>query len=66
MDRREFSKNSVMLGLGVAAGLTNHVQAKSETEDEDYYTEPVKKLPIRRFDVVVAGGGATGRQDHAH
>lgn len=60
MDRREFSRNSVLLGLGAAAGLTHHVQAQSETEDGDYYAEPVKKLPIRRVDAVIAGGGTAG------
>ena len=60
MDRREFSKNSVMLGLGLAVGLSKEVHAQSNTDSGDYYTEPVKKLPVRRFDVVVAGGGTAG------
>ena len=60
MDRREFSKTSLMLGLGAAAGFTNPVQAEGDTESRDFYTEPVKRLPIRRFDVVVAGGGTAG------
>jgi hypothetical protein len=49
-----------MLGLGAAAGLTNPVQAENQTTSGDFYAEPAKKLPIRRFDVVVAGGGTAG------
>ena len=45
MNRREFSKNSVLLGVGALAGCT----VNPPTEDTDlgnYYEEPAKKLPI--------------------
>lgn len=48
MQRREFSKRLLM--LGTAGGLA----------EPDYYQEPARKLPVRRFDVVVAGGGTAG------
>ncbi len=60
MDRREFSKSSVLLGLGLAAGLSGKTQAEENANVGDFYAEPVKKLPVRRFDVVVAGGGTAG------
>ncbi len=60
MDRREFSKSSVLLGLGLTAGLSGKMQAEENAGTGDFYTEPVKKLPVRRFDVVVAGGGTAG------
>jgi len=48
MQRRDFSKRLLM--LGTAGGLA----------EPDYYQEPARKLPVRRFDVVVAGGGTAG------
>ncbi|GEM_PF-2063449 len=61
MNRRDFSKNMVMAGL--AAGIAPF-QSLGETggavdkpEIKGYYEEPSKKLPVRKFDVVVAGGG---------
>ena len=32
----------------------------SNSEHIEFYLEPEKKLPVRRFDVVVAGGGTAG------
>jgi hypothetical protein len=57
MNRREFSKHSLMLGMGLVAGT-----AKGGTAEKsgNYYKEPAKKLPIRKFDVVVAGAGTAG------
>lgn len=60
MDRREFSKNSMLLGIGALAGITKGSQATAAEETGDYYEEPAKKLPIRKFDVVVAGAGTGG------
>jgi hypothetical protein len=59
MKRREFSKNIALLGLGAQAGLAGNLRNDQETKDE-FYEEPAKKLPIRKFDVVVAGGGTGG------
>ena len=50
MNRRDFSRNLLVLGGAAGAG-----QAAQE-----YYEEPAKRLPARSFDVVVAGGGTAG------
>ncbi|HET6446925.1 MAG TPA: hypothetical protein VFI27_20355 [candidate division Zixibacteria bacterium] len=54
MDRRGVSKKSLLIALGAQA-VANHPTSSSPGEGE-YYDEPPKVLPIRRFDVVVAGG----------
>jgi len=60
MKRRDFSKYSLLLGMGAMAcckpGSSDNEQAKSENE----YQEPSKIIPARTFDVVVAGGGTAG------
>jgi hypothetical protein len=53
MDRRNFSRNMILAGLTVPAvsltpGLSNE------------FEEDTTKLPVREFDVVVAGGGTAG------
>jgi len=53
MNRREFSRRGLALGLGPLAGSPAAAAA-------DYYEEPSRKLPASRFDVVVAGGGTGG------
>lgn len=55
MNRREFSKRMLVAG----AGLGVNVAPAAETSG-DCYHEPSRKLPIRRFDVVVAGAGTAG------
>jgi len=60
MNRREFSKSGLMLGMGFMAGSASGGPARSQVQPGDYYEEPVKKLPTRKFDVVVAGGGTAG------
>ncbi len=47
MNRRDFSKSALLLG-----GATQL--------PDSYYQEPARKLPARKFDVVVAGGGTAG------
>jgi hypothetical protein len=49
-----------MLGMGLMAGSASGGPARSQGPSGDYYEEPVKKLPARKFDVVVAGGGTAG------
>ena len=60
MDRREFSKQIALLGAGLPAGLAVGQPAERKESPEGWYEEPAKKLPIRKFDVVVAGGGTAG------
>src|SRR5512134_297155 len=60
MNRREFSRNSVLLGIGAIASLGKTNRAEAQDQSGDYYEEPAKKLPVRKFDVVVAGAGTAG------
>jgi len=53
VNRREFSKRSFALGLGALA-------RPAGAQTPEYYEEAAKRLPVRRFDVVVAGGGTAG------
>ena len=57
MNRREFSKGVLMMGVGAG---TVGTRAKAASGGGEYYEEPAKKLPVRRFDVVVAGAGTGG------
>ena len=62
MNRREFSAGMVM--LGAAARASGAEDGKDKPVDKDsavaYYEEPARKLPVRPFDVVIAGGGTAG------
>jgi len=51
-----------MVALGVAGSAAVSQRASGATDDpaEEYYREPARKLPARRFDVVVAGAGTAG------
>ncbi len=60
MNRREFSKNVLMLGIGSQAGFAQGNPAGTRNQPTNYYEEPAKKLPVRKFDVIVAGGGTAG------
>jgi hypothetical protein len=59
MDRRDFSKNMLLLGLGTQVGYSVTI-SKAGIDSGNYYEEPIKKLPIRKFDVVVVGAGTAG------
>ena len=62
MNRRDFTKTGSLLGLGLAAGAAAHATpttAFGAMEDE-FYKEAAKKLPVRHFDVLVAGAGTAG------
>ena len=50
----------LMLGIGTPACLAAGTEAWAGSQPRDYYQEPARKLPVRRFDVVVAGGGTAG------
>jgi len=60
MKRRDFHKGVFALGLGAstAGGFAGSAGA-NETAD-NRYLDPMKKLPIHAFDVVVVGGGTAG------
>ena len=59
MKRREFAKSIAFLGVSAPAARALGLQA-SNVLGGDFYEEPAKRLPIRRFDVVIAGGGTAG------
>ncbi len=62
LNRREFSQQLVGLGA-IVGGCHESTVSAEDTEisaKDEFYIEPPKKLPIRRFDVVVAGGGTAG------
>jgi hypothetical protein len=59
MNRREFAKNVAL--LGVAAGTRLATGAEKTTNPAgDFYEESAKRIPVRKFEVVVAGGGTAG------
>ena len=57
MNRRNFSKN---LALGGLVGSSLGIKATSEELLTDSSEEKIKDLPVREFDVVVAGAGTGG------
>jgi len=60
MNRREFYRNSSLLGMGLMAGNSVFGRELSISSDPAFYTEAARKLPVRQFDVVVAGAGTAG------
>ena len=57
MDRRKFSKNVVLSGLAIPVMNLNF---PTDSVNSELYKEEARKLPVREFDVVVAGGGTAG------
>ena len=60
MDRRDFHKQTLMLGIGALAGSVKANAPRTRNQPDNLYEEPPKKLPVRKFDVVVAGAGTAG------
>jgi len=60
MKRRDFSKYSLMVGLGALASTKISCTNQTGSVNENSYVEPEKEIPARSFDVVVAGGGTAG------
>jgi len=60
MDRRDFNKRMLMLGIGTQAAFVKAANAAPANQPASFYEEPAKKLPVRKFDVVVAGAGTAG------
>jgi len=48
------------MALGAQAGVAQGAERRASAPDAEYYQEPARRLPVRRFDVVVAGGGTAG------
>ena len=57
MDRRNFSKKMIVAGAALPALNSNSFSSSSEN---GMFKEDTKNLPVREFDVVVAGGGTAG------
>ncbi len=57
MNRRNFSKNVLLSGFAIPALSTNFSPIAAES---GLFKEAAKKLPVREFDVVIAGGGTAG------
>ena len=53
MDRRDFHKKSLMMGMGVLAGANGKksIRAASDRPSGETYSEPPKNLPVRNVDV---------------
>ena len=60
MNRRDFAKSSLLLGMSVLAGSAKCSKQSSVNQNMNYYEEQAKKLPVRKFDVVIAGAGTGG------
>ena len=60
MKRRDFSKGMLALGLTTPAALATSAHLEASESTGEVYTEPARKLPIRKADVVVAGAGTGG------
>src|SRR4030042_6207791 len=60
MKRRDFSKYSLLLGVGAMTGCKPGSSGMFDTQTAASYTEPSRNLPVRDFDVVIAGGGTAG------
>lgn len=60
INRRDFAKGVLAAGIGASAGLSRGGTAEPEDDGAEYYQESAKRLPIRKFDVVVAGAGTAG------
>jgi hypothetical protein len=58
INRRDFTRGVLTGGIGI--GLSGEGIAGAADDARDYYQESAKRLPIRRFDVVVAGAGTAG------
>jgi hypothetical protein len=57
MDRRKFSKNIMLSGMAIPVLNTDF---EIDTVEPGLYKEEAKKLPVRNFDVVIAGAGTAG------
>jgi len=57
MDRRKFSKNMMLSGLAIPVLNTDF---EMDSVEPGLFKEEAKKLPVRNFDVVIAGAGTAG------
>ena len=60
MKRRDFGRGVLGLGVAAQAALVHGEERPAAGSAAETCEEPARKLPVRRFDVVVAGGGTAG------
>jgi hypothetical protein len=60
MNRRDFYKNSGLLGLGLMVPPAMKGRDYMFIPEPGFYKEESKSLPVRHFDVVIAGAGTAG------
>ena len=60
VSRRGFLGSAVAVGAAACAGLATAEPKGQEKQPGEFYEEPAKRLPARKFDVVVTGGGTAG------
>ncbi len=60
MNRRHFSKQGMLLGMGAWTAASVHGPGAEGERSGQTYREAPRDLPVREFDVVVAGGGTAG------
>ncbi|MBM3878717.1 MAG: FAD-dependent oxidoreductase [Verrucomicrobia bacterium] len=60
MNRRDFHKTCLMFGAGALTGTATHAGEQASGPSIETHREPARNLPVRNFDVVVAGGGTAG------
>ena len=59
MNRRDFAKGVVLLGVAAQTQFATGAE-RTANPAGDFYEEPARKIPVRKFDVVIAGGGTAG------
>lgn len=59
INRREFAKRVALLGVAAPAGCAVGALAPAG-DTAEFYQEPPRSIPVRKFEVVIAGGGTAG------
>ena len=60
ISRRTLLQGTAALGMAACAGSAASESGKPPKQTDEFYEEPARRVPARRFDVVVAGGGTAG------
>jgi len=60
VNRRKFLESALAVGAVAHAGWAMGKSEEQEKPPGEFYEEPARRLPVRNFDVIVAGGGTAG------